>query len=435
MVRPIINGIVTIRVVQSYSEEFTYALIGRKDHRRSGMRFLVRGCDDNGYSANFVEIEQVLIHKKGVEYDVLSYLQIRGSIPIKWSQEPDLNLNPVITPQNNTASSDAFKKHTLELLDNYKKVVYVNLVDKKRDQGRLGDCYKDIVADFKTNNSSNSLLNLGIANNVYFVWFDFHDECKKMKYENLHKLLKLSSVSDSLNNFDYTHVNVVGDFTFDQHISEKNTVVIKIQQGVFRTNCIDSLDRTNVVQGVFARLILHKILFDLGLKEAAASEPFEELNEVMESYFRNMWGDVGDALSKCYSGTGALKSDFIKTGKRTIKGAIQDGINSCTRYYINNFRDGYNQDCHDYFLGNLNPKKNEIKDHSTNLVHYILPLSIIVAFMIYQFVLSVILPQEYEDNLRKKLLRLLVLAAVFYLSIRSIFNATKTMMIDKPTKR
>jgi hypothetical protein len=256
-----------------------------------------------------------------------------------------------------------------------------------------------------------------------------------MKYENLHKLLKLSSVSEGLNGFDYTHIQVVNDFSFSQAVTEKNTNVVKVQSGVFRTNCIDSLDRTNVVQGVFARLELHKVLHDLGLKDSAASEPFEELNEVMEAYFRNMWGDVGDALSKCYSGTGALKSDFTRTGKRSMKGAIQDGINSCTRYYINNFKDGYNQDCHDYFLSNLNPKKNDMKDHSTNLVHYILPLSIVVAYMIYQFVLSIILPTEYEDNARKRLLRLLVLCAVFYLSIRSIFNATKTMMLGKPTKR
>jgi hypothetical protein len=154
IVRPIINGVVTIRNVQSYVEEFSYALIGRKDNRRSGMRFMIRGCDDNGYSANFVETEQLLVHKKGGEFNVLSYIQLRGSIPIKWTQDPDLNLNPLIIPnQNNTASQDVFKKHTIELLDSYKKVVYVNLIDKKTDQGRIGDCYRDIVTEFKTNNS------------------------------------------------------------------------------------------------------------------------------------------------------------------------------------------------------------------------------------------------------------------------------------------
>jgi hypothetical protein len=32
------------------------------------------------------------------------------------------------------------------------------------------------------------------------------------------------------------------------------------QEGVFRTNCIDCLDRTNVVQGLLARLNLEQVL-------------------------------------------------------------------------------------------------------------------------------------------------------------------------------
>lgn len=38
-----------------------------------------------------------------------------------------------------------------------------------------------------------------------------------------------------------------------------------------------------------------------------------------------------------------MKTDFTRTGKRTKLGAIKDGINSMTRYYKNNFADGYRQ--------------------------------------------------------------------------------------------
>jgi hypothetical protein len=34
-------------------------------------------------------------------------------------------------------------------------------------------------------------------------------------------------------------------------------MVATSQQGSFRTNCIDCLDRTNVVQGLLAKRILH----------------------------------------------------------------------------------------------------------------------------------------------------------------------------------
>jgi hypothetical protein len=39
-----------------------------------------------------------------------------------------------------------------------------------------------------------------------------------------------------------------------------------------------------------------------------------------------------------YAGTGALKSGFTRTGKRTVAGLIDDGVKSMTRYYLNNFK-------------------------------------------------------------------------------------------------
>lgn len=42
--------------------------------------------------------------------------------------------------------------------------------------------------------------------------------------------------------------------------------------------------------------------------------------EGFETVFNNMWADNADALSLFYSGTGALKTDFTRTGKRTSLG-------------------------------------------------------------------------------------------------------------------
>lgn len=48
----------------------------------TGCRFTKRGLDENGNAANFVETEQILIFADG---RISSYVQIRGSIPLKWS--------------------------------------------------------------------------------------------------------------------------------------------------------------------------------------------------------------------------------------------------------------------------------------------------------------------------------------------------------------
>ena len=75
--------------------------------------------------------------------------------------------------------------------------------------------------------------------------------------------------------------------------------------------------------------------------------PFQKFPNALEEVFREGWTNNADVLSQLYTGTPALKTDFTRTGKRTYQGAINDGINSLTRYYINNFTDGYYHDCLD----------------------------------------------------------------------------------------
>lgn len=45
-------------------------------------RFNVRGTNDDGHVANFVETEQVIF----LDNEVSSYLQTRGSVPLFWEQ-------------------------------------------------------------------------------------------------------------------------------------------------------------------------------------------------------------------------------------------------------------------------------------------------------------------------------------------------------------
>ena len=58
---PVIYGYVGI---QSISINQTFILISRKDCRRPGRRFIVRGLDNDGNAANFCETEHIITHKK-----------------------------------------------------------------------------------------------------------------------------------------------------------------------------------------------------------------------------------------------------------------------------------------------------------------------------------------------------------------------------------
>ena len=78
---------------------------------------------------------------------------------------------------------------------------------------------------------------------------------------------------------------------------------------MFRTNCIDCLDRTNVVQSMLARNNLQAVLIRLGVLQEQAKI---EHQVQFENLFKNVWADHADMISIQYSGTGALKTDFTR---------------------------------------------------------------------------------------------------------------------------
>jgi phosphatidylinositol 4-phosphatase len=66
---------------------------------------------------------------------------------------------------------------------------------------------------------------------------------------------------------------------FDQRakINERTCKVLNKQIGNIRVNCMDCLDRTNVVQSVLSRNIAHKQLWKMGIAGEPKGDPFEKL--------------------------------------------------------------------------------------------------------------------------------------------------------------
>ena len=77
----------------------------------------------------------------------------------------------------------------------------------------------------------------------------------------------------------------------------------------------------------------------------------------VERQFRLAWADHGDDISRQYAGTGALKSGFTRTGRRSLGGLLDDGAKSAMRYLRNNFADGRRQDALDLLTGTYVPSK------------------------------------------------------------------------------
>ena len=61
--------------------------------------------------------------------------------------------------------------------------------------------------------------------------------------------------------------------TMSYFLLAKDGILVSIQDGVFRTNCIDCLDRTNVVQSMLAKIVLADVLDKLQIIHKIEEHP------------------------------------------------------------------------------------------------------------------------------------------------------------------
>ncbi|KAL9014523.1 MAG: hypothetical protein Q9173_000824 [Seirophora scorigena] len=274
-------------------------VLSRLSCRRAGTRFNSRGIDDDGYVANFVESEAVFWHPSGLCF---SHVQVRGSVPIFWEQMTGLlpNQQKIQITRSPEATQSAFNKHFDHLELAYGAVHILNLMSAaKPGEVELTARYQQHVRGSPLNQTAGSV---GVAvNRLLATQFDFHAETK-------------------------------GPGGYEA-ASMESTVILQ-QEGVFRTNCLDCLDRTNLIQTIISQMALE--LF-LGHRSERAAADFWMRHA-------SLWADNGDV------GTGALKSSFTRHGKMSIAGAIADARKSATRLYINNFADKGRQNTIDMLL-------------------------------------------------------------------------------------
>jgi len=361
---PIMLGFIRVNDVCVRGKTFKYTLVSRRSCFRAGTRYYMRGIDSEGNAANFVETEQIV----EVESAKSSFVQTRGSVPLYWQQYPNLKYKPLAVLSTTQNHLDGFQRHFSAQEFHYGKQVLVNLLDQKGHEQKLVDNF------CQTSKNANDAM-------IRYEPFDFHKECSKMRWHRL--VLLTDRLAEDQKKFGYFMI--------------RDTSLQSQQSGIFRTNCIDCLDRTNVVQSMFASKSLQDQFVKLGL--LSSGEEFENLQD-FDRIFKDTWADNADFLAKQYAGTGALKTDFTRTGKRTTWGLIRDGINSAVRYVLNNFFDGFRQDSVDLFLGNYEVDENEGTAGKPSPLRlerdwkfYALPTVFIVAFSM--LVVSVIIPDEH----------------------------------------
>lgn len=292
-IMPIIQGFVQIENCVINNECFTLALVSRRSRHRAGTRYKRRGVDENGHVANYVETEQILTFRS----HQMAFTQVRGSVPVFWSQPgykyrppPRLDREPVETQA-------AFGRHFDAELSTYGSVYVVNLVEQGGKEKVIFDAYGDHICRLNDER-------------LCYVTFDFHDYCRGMRFENVSALIEAVAPEASAMGFTW---------------SDARGLICR-QRSVFRVNCMDCLDRTNVVQTAFGKAVLESQLVKLGL-----APPYSPIPDALKQPFMMLWANNGDIISRQYAGTNALKGDYTRTGERKFTGLMKDGMNSANR--------------------------------------------------------------------------------------------------------
>ncbi|RIA99440.1 SacI homology domain-containing protein [Glomus cerebriforme] len=315
-----IQGYVGSKETTIGSRTVFLSIISKLSCKRAGTRYNTRGIDDDGNVANFVETETIL----QMPTTCFSYVQIRGSVPVFWEQQGlQVMSHKIQISRGPAATQPAVERHFNELQSRYGDVDIINLLGVKEGEAILSKEYSERISNLNGN---------GVDNCLRMKNFDFHTICKSGSYENVSLLI--NDIQDRLESFCF--------FLIDM---ETNSPIF-YQKGVFRTNCVDCLDRTNMVQTVISKTIL-----DIYLRQIESVTRYDT-----ESFFTRhsyLWAENGDSLSKIYAGTGALKSEFTRSGKVTWSGVIGDATKTMNRFYINNFQDKSKQEVIDLLLGKL----------------------------------------------------------------------------------
>uniref|UniRef100_A0A8C2CVP7 Synaptojanin-1 n=1 Tax=Cyprinus carpio TaxID=7962 RepID=A0A8C2CVP7_CYPCA len=295
-------GGVEIRTIYAGHKQAKACVISRLSSERAGTRFNVRGTNDDGQVANFVETEQVIF----LDDKVSSFIQIRGSIPLFWEQ-PGIQVGShrVKLSRGFEANAPAFERHFGALRRLYGRQVIINLLGMKEGENMLSKAFQSHLKASEH------------ANAVRMLNFDYHQMVKGGKTDKLITVLK-----PQINKF----LEECGFFYYSGEAG-----IQRCQTGTIRSNCLDCLDRTNSVQAFIALEMLPKQLEDMGLTEKP------QLVARFQEVFRSMWSTNGDSVSKIYAGTGALDG----------KAKLKDGARSVTRTIQNNFFDSSKQEAID----------------------------------------------------------------------------------------
>ncbi|XP_064145723.1 polyphosphoinositide phosphatase isoform X1 [Loxodonta africana] len=351
----IIHGFCGQSKLLIYGRPVYVTLIARRSSKFAGTRFLKRGANCEGDVANEVETEQILCDASVMSFTAgsySSYVQVRGSVPLYWSQDISTMMpKPPITLDQADPYAHVAALHFDQMLQRFgSPIIILNLVKEREKRKHERILSEELVAAV-------TYLNQFLPPEhtiVYIPW----DMAKYTKSKLCNVLDRLNVIAESVVKKTGFFVNRPDSYCSilrpDEKWNELGGCVIptgRRQTGVLRTNCVDCLDRTNTAQFMVGKCALAYQLYSLGLID----KPNLQFDTDAVRLFEELYEDHGDTLSLQYGGSQLVHR--VKTYRKIAPWTqhSKDIMQTLSRYYSNAFSDADRQDSINLFLGVFHP--------------------------------------------------------------------------------
>jgi len=354
----IIHGFVSQGDLEVFGKSIFITLVARRSKKYAGTRFLKRGSNSEGDVANEVETEQIVNLAEVQDWNrgsFTSFVQLRGSIPLCWSQDVR---QIVPKPPINIDDMDPFCKvpgeHFNKLMKRFgSPVIVFNLIKKKErrvHESMLGIEFEKVIKYLNQFLSSKFRLE--------YIHFDMARVSRSRTAVVMDRLIEIADAcvkkTGFFQNFPDMYCHTLRPVTaFEGVANGANEGSGRIQTGIIRTNCVDCLDRTNTAQFAIAKKALAYQLFSLGVIENPVLQFDSDSVRMLEGLFE----DHGDTLALQYGGSQLVHR--IRSYRRVspwLQSKSNDFFQSVSRYYSNTFSDNDKQQAINLFLGVFQPK-------------------------------------------------------------------------------
>ncbi|CAF0762456.1 unnamed protein product [Adineta ricciae] len=302
-----------IETYRNPGEDIELWLISRLSCERAGTRFNVRGVNDDGAVANFVETEQIVFLPGQSNYS--SFVIVRGSIPLFWHQPRfQVGAHRITISRSEALSFKSFFEHFKHLYRHHGRVLIINLIEQRDDEKRVGEEYRnlfELLVKTYQSKQKKAKVSLGYLTEKDFVWFDYHEHARQLKGLTPEQIIDRMLIQN-------TQHSIRSELQRQSIFTYVDGATKSLQQGVFRINCIDCLDRTNNVQLTLGMVICTMQIESLQKKV--------DVNNLV-NHLKEMWINNGDHISRIYTGTGAIgQRSKAKDIQRSFGRAIQNSL-------------------------------------------------------------------------------------------------------------